>query len=51
MERFNQSSYAKIMAILRTGSEIEDKTEQYAQNWSRQQGFDGNDGENTQTRL
>ena len=26
MERFNRSSYAKVMTILRIGSEIEDKT-------------------------
>jgi hypothetical protein len=42
MERWNPSSYAKTRPVLRTDSELEDKHEQYAQNWSRQQGFDGN---------
>jgi hypothetical protein len=42
MERWNPSSYAKTRPVLRTDSELEDKHEQCAQNWSRQQGFDGN---------
>ena len=43
MERQNRSSYAKVMAVLRTDSELEDKTVQkwekfavVATNWSKQ---------------
>ena len=44
MEHQNWSSYAKTRPVLRIGSELEDKREQCAQNWSQQQRFNGNDG-------
>ena len=45
MKRRNRSSYAKTRPVLRTDSELEDKTGTIQPNWSRQQGFEGNDGE------
>jgi len=51
MERQNRSTYAKVMAVLQTDSELEDNTVREWENLLRWLEIDGNGGKNTQTGL
>jgi len=51
MERRNRSSYLKVMAVLRTDSELEDKTVWKCENLRWWLEIDGNGGKNTWTGL